>query len=229
MTDIKVAVSDAISSFNEEAIGSKVTIPQQDFIEKFVVPAIKAYDWSTCREPGQGFLVITNNDAKGVVLPGDGSVEGRKPEDYVVRDHRGEIGLFLKREFAAPKTSFLALVVYTRDAFGVDPQVTDERFDKIEDDATHVIVAVLASGGPAGMSSHRFVRNLAGGNNEYDVIARANEAVQKWRRENANVQYLDSKGSFIKKVEHLEREVKELVQKAKSVVEYEQSWSVVAD
>jgi len=56
--------------------------------------------------------------------------------------------------------------VYTRDAYVADPDITPEDIQALGD-STHVIIAVLASSGPsAPLTPHRFVHNLAGGNNE---------------------------------------------------------------
>ena len=100
-----------------------------------------------------------------------GRVDGKLVDDddaYVIRTHRGERGIFLKRQHAA-KCTGLAVIVYTLDAFKADPQVTPERLAALEDGTTHVLVAVLGfSDSPKPeVSSHRFTRNAAGGNNEY--------------------------------------------------------------
>ena len=90
------------------------------------------------------------------------------PEDYVLREWRGEVKAFLKRKFAAPVES-LSVVVYTVAAYLADPQVDQsEREDIRNGGATHVIVAVLANAGPKppAYSPGRLVANLAGGNKD---------------------------------------------------------------
>ena len=89
--------------------------------------------------------------------------------DYHPRLWRGVVSLYLKREKAATADS-VAAVVYTKDAYLLDPEVKDSPEGKrvLESDATHVLVAVLASAGPkAPVGFERFVKNLAGGNRKY--------------------------------------------------------------
>jgi hypothetical protein len=90
----------------------------------------------------------------------------KNPQDYVLREHRGVVSAYLKREFAALVTG-VALVVYTREAYVRDPDVTREEAERLHD-ATHIIVAVLAYAGPEAspLPPYRLVWNLAGGNRE---------------------------------------------------------------
>jgi hypothetical protein len=103
---------------------------------------------------------------------------------YVLRDWRGEVKPFLKREHASEVESLL-VIVYTVDAYLADPQVDASERSQIEAGKattfnprvakpsgfvpyTHVIVAVLANAGPKppAYSPSRLVANLAGGNND---------------------------------------------------------------
>ena len=89
--------------------------------------------------------------------------QSTNPTDYVCRLHRGHVGAYLKREHAAPITG-CAVVVYTREAYLANPEITAMEAYRIGD-ATHVLVAVLAFAGPeAPLTPHRLVANLAGGN-----------------------------------------------------------------
>jgi hypothetical protein len=218
----KISESDIVVAFNLECIGSKVTSDKDTFMAA-ITPHIENYDWTKCEQPGQGFIVIDDADIKNMVSAGDGSVEGRKAEDFVVREWRGEVQHFLKREFAGP-VSFLALVVYTAAAYRRDPDVTPGRQAVVGDDAEYVLVAILASAGTAGLSSTRFVRNLAGGNKEFQILDRL-EAHMRELRHPGMSQVVD----LTEQVNFLKAEISRLQDKAKSTVDYEMSWCVVAD
>ena len=154
---------------------------------------------------GQGFIPLPALACE-FLSSGDMPREGLKAEDYVVREWRGEMGMFAKRQHVPPwqlfklaqhvPPTFCAAVVYTVDAYCADPQVHPDEIGALRmENATHVLVAVLGSRGPKPtLSSHRFVRNLAGGNLAFADKTQA-----------------------------------ELVEMAKDVVEYEQNWVTVAD
>jgi hypothetical protein len=95
------------------------------------------------------------------------------PEDYVARVWRDHVQLFLRRERAAELTG-AAAIVYTMDAYAADPEVDAEELARFRSGgATHVLVAVLAFGGPESKpepSAWRFVNNLAGGNRALDNL-----------------------------------------------------------
>jgi len=156
----KVAISSICSAGASEAIGSRIT--HDDGFTSAALKAIEAYDFAAARVPGQGFLQCP--EAVPFVSAGVGP-RSKNPRDYVLRKHRGVVSAYLKREFAAPVTG-CALVVYTKEAYVRDPDVTPEEVARIGD-ATHVLVAVLAAAGPESpLSPYRFVWNLAGGNRE---------------------------------------------------------------
>lgn len=157
----KFHVSYVCSSFDESTVGTKV-INRADFLSN-LNDALENHDKSLDRAEGQHFLNLDNSI--NLVTSGVGKLKGRTAQDFIIREHRGEIGKFLKRDFAE-KCDSLNVVVYTKDAYIKDPDVTVE-----EDlgDATHVVVAVLGSAGPRSpLTPHRLVSNLAGGNNEVD-------------------------------------------------------------
>lgn len=125
--------------------------------------ALRSYDTANDRVPGQHFVIVP--EAMPYVSAGVGRNEGRTADQYVVREHRGRMGAYLKRKYAAP-VSGVAVVVYTRAAYMADPEVTPEEVAALGN-ATHVVVAVLGFAGPnPPLSPYRFVSNLAGGNNE---------------------------------------------------------------
>lgn len=157
---LKVVFSDICSAASSEAVGSRIT-NDAGFIEH-ASKAIEAYDFAAARVPGQGFIQCP--ELVPFVSAGVGP-RSRDPKDYVLREHRGIVSAYLKREFAATVTG-CALVVYTREAYVRDPDVTKEETARTEG-ATHVIVAVLASAGPESpLPPYRLVWNLAGGNRE---------------------------------------------------------------
>lgn len=157
-----LAISNIVSAFSTTTIGTKV-VDHARFLS-LVDSAISTYDWSACRQAGQGFINLPP-EAISLVSAGCGK-HTHNQDDYVVRTHRGEVGLYLKREKAEVCTG-VAVVVYTREAYNNDPQVIEGN-RQVSDEYTHVLVAVLGFAGPkpeVGMG--RFVINLAGGNNEY--------------------------------------------------------------
>jgi hypothetical protein len=152
------ALSNIVTAFKVNTVGTKVLSPFTFW--GCLHQALETYNFP---ENGQGFVPLTCLDA---VSCGIGFREGRTAEDYVIREWRGEVSCFLKRQFAA-KAESLAAIVYTAKAYKADPQVTQEEASLISDDH-FVLVAVLASVGPKlPLSSHRFTRNLAGGNLRY--------------------------------------------------------------
>lgn len=158
----KIINSDILSAFDSFTIGSKVVDP--DNFLRVAAEAIEAHDFAADRIPGQGFVMCPA--AIPYVSAGDGR-RTEDPTDYIPALHRGRVDLYLKRERAG-ETKFCALVVYTVDAYLKDPEVDPQEADRIRQaEATHVLVAVIASSGPqAPLPPWRFVSNLAGGNRE---------------------------------------------------------------
>lgn len=174
----RIGLADIVTAFDEMTIGSKVVDKQRFMV--FLADAMEAFDWSACREPGQGYIVLPK-DACASVSGGVGH-RTQDPRGYVIRIHRGDVGLYLRRrryvpvmgglthmvESIAAPVDNVAVVVYTLDAYLRDPDCSeDERRRVMDMGLTHVLVAVLAScGKPSTLTAHRFVANLAGGNNE---------------------------------------------------------------
>jgi hypothetical protein len=181
-------------------IGSKVS-NQAEFL-RVLHAAVATHDFSADRIPGQGFIQIP--EAIPFVSAGVGKPR-LNPEDYVLREYRGRVSAFLKREFAA-SVEGCAAVVYTMQAYLADPDVTPDEVKRIttesllqaEDVASkdvYVLVAVLAVAGPSSqLGPHRFTANLAGGNKEAQV----------WTAD-------------------------EIRAKAREIMAYENEWATVAD
>jgi len=162
---IIIGISDILTAFDDISIGTKVTSPTR-FLE-ILGDAAEKFDWSACRIKGQGYIEL-HPEAIDCV---SGAGVGRRtddPNDYVIREHRGRVGLYLKRGLAS-KAAGVAAVLYTSDAYKHDPEVTSDEIDYLEvNNCSYVLVAVLAH--PQGYNSpltpYRFILNLAGGNRE---------------------------------------------------------------
>ena len=160
------AFANILTAMDETTIGSKVGNPR-GFL-KALETAVEAHDQSRDRAPGQHFVVLPMEAVEaGGVTCGIG-LRTPNPDDFVLRNHRGNVSAFLRREHALP-TTFCATIVYTRKAYLSDPDVIASG-DTIADDATHVIVAVLASAdgvpNPLPRGTYRLAHCLAGGNKE---------------------------------------------------------------
>lgn len=164
--NIHFAVASSLSAFDEKTVGSKV-IDRAWFLQ-YLAAEVANQDFSRTRVLGQAFMLMPPG-AFFTVSTGEG-LRTANPDDYILSTHRGVVSAYLRREKAAPVHS-LAVVVYTREAYLLDPDVLAEQ-SELEAVAalptvTHVIVAVLAgTGAGTVLTPNRFVANLAGGNNE---------------------------------------------------------------
>jgi hypothetical protein len=216
-------------------IGSRILISLRMFVPQFisqiVEPLVARHDPSRDKAPGQHYIPVRPADLLELGIRSEideifSSGVGRRtqdPSDYVVRQWRGRVGLFLKRH-AAARTESAALIVYTREAFLADPQITDDDRLWLEPDTTHVLVTCLAySAGPAPeLTPDRFVANLAGGNNAYEPSTIASRMSSEFEElPNATGQDYFCAG-IIRAIEMLQEE-------AKRVNEYDNEWCVVAD
>lgn len=157
-----------LTAFDTPAIGSVVTHPR--LFLKALSRAVAAFDFNAetnehVDTTGQGAIPVPTGVAHVSAGVGPKSADVSR---YVLREWRGEVKSFLKRDHVAPVES-LTVIVYTVAAYLADPQVDQsEREDIQNGGATHVIVAVLANAGPKppAYSPSRLVANLAGGNND---------------------------------------------------------------
>ncbi len=155
-----------LSAFSSTTIGTKV-LDRGAFLRE-LAKVTETYDPSGDREPGQHFVMCP--EGKPFVSAGVGR-RTRNAEDFVLRNGRFGVDVYLKREKAA-EVEGLAVVVYTRDAYLADPDLQKpeeaaERRRIEESDCSHVVVAVLAFAGPKSpLSPRTLVHNLAGGNHE---------------------------------------------------------------
>lgn len=196
-------------TFDKEGVGSRV-LNVQAFLDLLAI-RVAGTEFPEC-----GIAKIDMAEAIPYVSAGVGPAS-TNPDDYVLREYRGRVQPFLKRELAAEATS-LTSIVYQAQAYVDDPEVSDEERSDIYQQALEVglvidpsrskeeaiadgmtkvfaVVSVRAEAGPeCPMGSTRLVENLAGGNN--DVLA--------W-------------------------DADRIKEEARASCAYEQEWSVVAD
>lgn len=171
-----IAISSVCKAFESSCVGTKV-LNSDNFLDT-LMGAVTGFQFP---ESGQGFIPLPQFVCE-FLSSGDMPREGLKDEDFVVREWRGEMSMFARRQHVPP--TFCAAVVYTREAYCSDPQVTEEE-KKAVSGFDYVLVAVLGSRGPKPtLSSHRFVRNLAGGNASFagmghqDLVEMAKDIVE---------------------------------------------------
>lgn len=158
---MKITVSNICSAFNEKTVGSKVV--SRTYFMACLEEAIGKAKFDN------GMCVVPVNDATVAVASGVAKRSTVPFNGYVGREHRGEVILCAMRVYAS-ETKSVSVVVYTAARYHKESQVShDEAQRVVASGAQYVIVAVLASAGegPSPLTSHRFTRNLAGGNKDY--------------------------------------------------------------
>jgi hypothetical protein len=160
MSNPTYTLSDICPAFESSAVGSRV-VDAPRFFES-LNRAVANIDSVPTKVPGQ--WVVTLDDPS--VCSGGTGPASSNPDHYVLREHRGKVGAYLRREFATPPDN-VRVVIYSREGYLRDPEVTST--DATFPPCDYVIVAVLASSGPPSpRSPYRFVHCLAGGNLEAD-------------------------------------------------------------
>ena len=171
-----------VTAFGSNSIGTKVIDPHKFW--RIVGAKVLAHDTSKDRAPGQHFIIAPELHE---TLRGGVGQRTLNIDDYLPRLYRGKVSLFLRREFAEKlnEKSFIALIIYTRDAYLRDPDTLGdpaERARVLASDATHVLVAIIA--GSNYMSPSAAIHNIAGGNNEWlAMTAEELRAKAKWVEE----------------------------------------------
>jgi hypothetical protein len=195
----KIVGSNILTALNLDSIGSQV---RQDYVDNFITyvedaiicheQIIPAYRGD--RVEGQ-YNLLLSGDVNKMVISGVGRAPKiQRPDQFVIRAHRGQVGCYLKRLYAS-KTEFVRVIVDTMAAYIKDPDVKDdpdERDRMLTAEMrgyTHVLVAVLAgSGDSSPLPPYRLVHNLAGGNNEAllytadEIRAKAKESLDYWNQ-----------------------------------------------
>lgn len=155
---IKLGISGVCKAFDDACVGTRVVSTQRDFVKCAIADALASFNMPA---NGQSFIPLMGGICEAV-YSGDDTRDGLTAKSIVVKEWRGELMMFARRR-ALPAT-FVAAIVYTREAYFADPEVDEAERVRLGD-ATHVLVALLGIRGPKpGLSSMRFVRNLAGGN-----------------------------------------------------------------
>jgi hypothetical protein len=163
---MRIIPSNICTALEPDVIGSKVTNPARFMLA--LNEAVAAHNFNSNHVPGQALIQLP----AGIPFVSCGVGQPvHEPDAYVLKLYRGKVSAYLKREHAAQVES-LACVVYTKDAYLRDPDVTMDEQARVQVESvgwpvTHVLVAVLASAGAQSqLSPYRFVHNLAGGNHE---------------------------------------------------------------
>ena len=215
---IKFAVADICTALHLKTIGSKLRADAATHFADLLTAAISNYDTSNDKVEGQHFVHLPPA-ANDLVLCGVGK-RTDNPDDYVIRNYREGPAMFLKREHAV-ETTGVACVVYTKQAYLDDPDITPEeakRIERVTPGYTHVLVAVLAFGGPPPVvGPYRFVHNLAGGNHEYNLEAIVEKTWRNWEPDSQAREFA------------WETAFSDLVDKAKATKAYADEWKTVAD
>lgn len=177
---IRILPANIVTAFDFSTVGTKVT--DHATFTAMLGHAVSEHDFTSDDTPGQGYIPLPA-EAVAVVISGVGPRSANR-DDYIVRRYRGTDAIFLRRGLAAPPAS-VAAIVYTRDAYLTDPDVLKDAEEQARiagSDATHVLVAVLASAGPRpALGLERLIRNLAGGNK--DALAWTADEIRKKAQE----------------------------------------------
>jgi len=167
---MNIAPSHIWQAENNAVVGSKVG--NSPAFRSALTEAITTHDPSNDQSEGQHFILLTPEVIEAAAITCGVGRKTTNIEDYVMREWRGNVDTFLKRELAVRCTS-CAVIVYTKSAYLADPHMEDEERERVESgDATHYLVALLANGEgvPNARSPYRLVDSLAGGNNEFKEI-----------------------------------------------------------
>lgn len=189
MTTISIAPSSIWTATNSETVGSKVG--NVSAFNSTMIDLIGSHDPSGDRSKGQHFIMMSGEQIADCEITCGVGLNTTECDDYVHRLYRGRVQSFLKREHALP-VSWCAVIVYTREAYLADPQMTDEERERVlSGNDTHFLVALLANAEnvPNAYGTYRFVSNLCGGNNDFkdltldeirDMAQKSLEYENKW-------------------------------------------------
>jgi len=216
------------SQLDGSAIGTIVRpLPEdnEDRIVGFVHTAASEFDF-----PASGVGVIDlPEEACHLVYCGDAPMPPVLDDEmFQARVHRGEAVVVRDRSDLSDldlAPAEVRVVVYTVEAYIGDPQTTDiERAYLTEHGYTHVLVTILASNGPKPtVSSHRFTRNLGGGNSRY---ASPRDLLGEGAVKALIVTHNGHEDEFFQ-LELLQLAWAKLLGEAKAVVDYEEKWITV--
>ena len=107
----------------EPGVGTKVLPSAVREFQARMNRAVQEFDFGGARVPGQGFVPF--NEGAHTLSAGIGR-RSENPADFCLRQHRGRVEAFLRREWAPPCEG-AALIIYTREAYLADPDVQADR------------------------------------------------------------------------------------------------------
>ena len=167
----RFGISPILQAFSRSPIGTRVR--KRYAFQAGLAEAIERGDFETLA-PGQLMVTLPLELAEEAGITCGVGRLSRTPKQYVIREYRGNVCLFLHRRHALPVAKLHA-IVYTREAFNNDPQAIEMGL-RADENRTHVICAVLAN--PAGVPSppprgtFRLADCIAGNNNEAELWTR---------------------------------------------------------
>lgn len=158
----------ALSKFEKSTVGTRVKLGLTQFVQEFAGEALAKHDHSANRAPGQCFIFLdATPETLNILFDAGVGRRTTNPSDYFPALWRGEVLLLGRRSLALPVTG-AACIIYSREAFLADPDLTEEERRWLDPETQWVLVDVLAFSGPKGeLSPGRFVRNMAGENNAH--------------------------------------------------------------
>lgn len=180
----------AVDSYVCHAFGTKEAVPVGSVVTNHAdFLAHLEFGMKTAEfDEGVAFIILPET-AWELVQCGDG-LHTHEPGDYISARHRGHVDSYLRRDLAS-KTRFLAVVVYTTEAYATDPEVSNE--DLSDEDAKalegieHVIVTVIASAFDAAPFPIKTLVNNISGNNAKFLLETTPEEATKLHEEKTKV------------------------------------------
>ncbi|KKW28677.1 MAG: hypothetical protein UY72_C0064G0005 [Candidatus Uhrbacteria bacterium GW2011_GWD2_52_7] len=129
-------------------------------LEAFIAAVKDAFVNPDLNEVTPGEFVISKPEISRLVKPGIGK-RSNNPEDYVLRNHRGKVGAFLKREFAIPYADY-NVIIWTLPRFSKESTESPSDFEDLtkfmKSGCTHALVGAKAAS--AVVDAEDFVRNI---------------------------------------------------------------------
>lgn len=203
----KFLFSCILSATKEKTVGTKLS--DKDKFLSLLDKETAKVDFENQRVIGQAKVSLPA-EAYDTVSCGVGK-RTLNQDDYCIRVNRGEVNLYLKREYAASVAN-LDVIVYTKDAYLDDPDTKEnpEEFARISAaEVDYIVVAILASAEvPSELTYLRFAKNLAGSNKKYDLDV-----------------IVPDNGT----IETIRENIQSLKEEAARVADYNSHWAVVAD
>ena len=145
--------------------GMGTQIRNEEVFKAALAKALAEHDTAGDRAKGQHFVHLDPSIIEDAGVSCGVGPASADPSAYHLRNWRGKVGAYLKREHAA-KPESVAVAVYSADAWAIDPDVIEAGLPACEGDYCIVAIFANAAGTPNAYGSHRLVANLAGGNNE---------------------------------------------------------------